>query len=67
MDAVHLARIVAEMRKHQKAYFEHRRPSDLVLSKAAEKSVDATFGKILNPSGQLTMFGADDMSRQGQS
>lgn len=45
-----LARLVREMRGHQKDYFKTRSWSSLELSKDRERAVDAAVSEILDPS-----------------
>lgn len=45
-----LARLVREMRGHQKDYFKTRSGASLELSKDREKLVDAAIADILDPS-----------------
>jgi hypothetical protein len=44
-----LAGLVAHMRDAQRAYFRHRRPGDLEVSKALERDVDQAVEEVLSP------------------
>ncbi len=51
MDVETLARLVRDMRQHQKDYFRTKSGEELTASKDYEKRVDAAVKEVLEPTG----------------